>query len=160
MSELRIITTAREFHSIEELSDADRNLVTAARKIALTAYAPYSKFRVGAAILLANGEIVASSNIENAAFPSGICAERSAISSASSRFPGVKPLAIAIAALTTDGLTVDPVPPCGNCRQMIAEEEQRYSTNVKVIISGENRFIILEKGGDLLPLQFNRSNLG
>ncbi len=160
MNEIRVITTASGYESIDELTPADRSLVLKARDAALTAYAPYSKFRVGAAILMANGAVVASANLENAAFPSGICAERSAISAASSQFPGVKPLAIAIAAMTTEGITVDPVPPCGNCRQMIVEEEQRHDISLRVIITGKNRFIVLEKGSDLLPFHFNRSNLG
>lgn len=152
-------TSWTEYDSVEELSPGDRELVIAARKAALNAYAPYSKFRVGAAVKLESGIIVPGANIENAAFPSGICAERSALAGSASNHPGDKPVAIAVAAFTEDGLTKDPVPPCGNCRQVLAEEEYRNKKNIRVILSGEAKIQIIEKGADLLPLQFNRNNL-
>jgi cytidine deaminase len=154
-----ISTSFTEFTSIEELSKSDKELVTAARKAALNAYAPYSKFRVGAAVMLESGIIVLGANIENAAFPSGICAERSALSGSASNYPNDKPVSIAVAAYTEDGLTKDPVPPCGNCRQVLAEEEFRNKKNIRVILTGETRIQIIEKAADLLPLQFNRNNL-
>lgn len=159
MTTRNISTSYTEFNSIEELNHDDRDLVIAAREAAQNAYAPYSKFRVGAAVKLESGIIIRGSNVENAAFPSGICAERTALSYSASNYPEVKPLAIAIAAFTEDGLTKEPVPPCGNCRQVIAEEEFRNKINIRLILSGETKIQIFEKGGDLLPLQFNRSNL-
>ena len=154
-----ISTSWTEYDSIEELSQSDKELVLAAREAAQNAYAPYSKFKVGAAVRLETGIIIQGANVENAAFPSGICAERSALSFSASNYPSVKPVAIAIAAFNEDGLINDPIPPCGNCRQVIAEEEFRNKKNVKVILSGKTKIQILEKGGDLLPLQFNRNNL-
>jgi cytidine deaminase len=148
-----------EFNSLEELNQSDKELVVAAREAAQKAYAPYSKFRVGAAVRLETGIIISSANVENAAFPSGICAERNALAFSASNYPSVKPIAIAVAAFTEQGLTKDPVPPCGNCRQVIVEEEFRNKNNIRVILSGESRIQIMEKGGDLLPLQFNRNNL-
>ena len=148
-----------EFNSIEELNEDDKELVSAARDAAKNAYAPYSKFCVGAAVRLENGIIIKGANVENAAFPSGICAERSALSYSASNYPSIKPITIAVAAFTEQGLTKEPVPPCGNCRQVIAEEEFRNKTNIRVILSGQSKIQVIEKGGDLLPLQFNMNNL-
>ena len=149
----------KEFENHEELSAEDRELVLVARESALNAFAPYSKFRVGAAIRLESGIIVCGANVENAAFPSGICAERSALSNSVSNHHNDKPLAIAIAAMTEDGLTDEPVPPCGNCRQVIAEEESRTGNKIRIILSGKRKTMIIESISCLLPLQFNKKNL-
>jgi cytidine deaminase len=149
----------KEFENKEDLDPADRDLVLAARESALNAYAPYSKFRVGAAIRLESGIIVRGANVENAAFPSGICAERSAFSNSVSNHPNDKPSAIAIAAMTEAGLTNEPVTPCGNCRQVIAEEESRTGSKIRIILSGVTRTIIVDSISCLLPLQFNKENL-
>ncbi|MDO9579593.1 MAG: cytidine deaminase [Bacteroidales bacterium] len=149
----------KEFENTEELDPNDRELVFAAREAALNAYAPYSKFRVGAAIRLESGLIVRGSNVENAAFPSGICAESSALANSVSNHHNDKPIAMAIAAMTEDGLTDDPVPPCGNCRQVIAEEELRTGKQIRIILSGKNKILIIESISSLLPLQFNKQNL-
>lgn len=159
ITENDIIFKYKEFDKDEELDAADRELLNAAKETAINAYAPYSQFKVGAAVRLESGKIVLGTNVENAAFPSGICAERSALSSASSNFPGDKPVALAIAALNERGLTTDPVSPCGNCRQVIVEEEYRNSNNIRIILKGKNKIRMIEKGGDLLPLQFNMKNL-
>jgi cytidine deaminase len=159
MTTRNISTSYTEFHSIEELNQDDRDLVIAAREAARNAYAPYSKFRVGAAVKLESGIIIRGANVENAAFPSGICAERSAISFSASNYPSDRPVSIAVAAYTEDGLTREPVPPCGNCRQVIAEEEFRNNNKIRLILSGDSKIQIFEKAGDLLPLQFNRNNL-
>jgi cytidine deaminase len=148
-----------EYNSLEELNLSDKELVVAAREAAHNAYAPYSKFKVGSAVRLESGIIVRGANVENAAFPSGMCAERNALSFSASNYPSDKPVAIAIAAFTEVGLTKEPVSPCGNCRQVIVEEEFRNRKSIRVILCGESRIQIIEKGGDLLPLQFNRNNL-
>jgi len=148
-----------EYKSVEELKQDDRELVNAAKDAARNAYAPYSKFKVGAAVRLENNIIVKGANVENAAFPSGICAERSALSNSTSNYPDSKPVTIAITAYTEDGITREPVSPCGNCRQVIAEEEFRNKISIRVILCGENKIQIIEKGGDLLPLQFSRNYL-
>jgi cytidine deaminase len=159
MKKKNISTSFTEYDSLEELRQDDRELVIASREAAWNAYAPYSKFRVGAAVRLETGIIVRGANVENAAFPSGICAERSAISFSASNYPSDRPVTLAVAAYTEEGLTKEPVPPCGNCRQVIAEEEFRNNNNIRLILSGESKIQVFEKGGDLLPLQFNRNNM-
>ncbi len=148
-----------EYENNQELDSDDMELVKAAREASLKAYAPYSKFKVGAAVRLKSGKVVCGANIENAAFPSGICAERSALSNSISNHPEDEPVAIAISAMTEDGITDASPSPCGNCRQVIAEEEQRTGNKIRIILSGKNKTLIIEGIGDLLPLQFNRNNL-
>jgi cytidine deaminase len=150
------------YHEIDdqsELEPADRELLAMACKAANDAYAPYSLFKVGAAIRLESGKIILGTNVENAAFPSGICAERNALSNASANYPGDKTVAMAIAAITEEGPTLEIVSPCGNCRQVIAEEESRNGNNIRIILGSKNKIRIIEKGGDLLPLQFGKNHL-
>lgn len=149
----------KEYDNPDELGKNDLDLLMAAKKASSSAYAPYSQFSVGAAVRLKSGAIITGSNVENAAFPSGICAERSALSNASSNHQGDIPVAIAVSAQTKEGFTGEPVSPCGNCRQVIAEEESRNGNNIRIILYGENKIIIVEKGADLLPLQFNKDNM-
>ncbi|HZL76093.1 MAG TPA: cytidine deaminase [Bacteroidales bacterium] len=149
----------QEVDDPDELGPSDKELLDMARKAAKNAYAPYSRFKVGAALRLESGKITIGTNVENAAFPSGICAERTAISNASSNYPGDKPVALAIAAITGEGYSDEIVSPCGNCRQVIAEEESRYGNNIRIILSSRKKIWIIEKGGDLLPLQFSKDHL-
>ena len=148
-----------EYEKIEEMESADIELVRAAREAATQAYAPYSKFMVGAAIRLESGLIISGANVENAAFPSGICAERSALSNSISNHKEDKPVALAIAAMTEAGITADPPAPCGSCRQVISEEESRIEGKIKIILSGKNKALVMEGISSLLPLQFNRKSL-
>ena len=149
----------KEYENQEELDIDDKELILAARESALNAFAPYSKFRVCAAIRLKSRSIVHGANVENAAFPSGICAERSAFSNSVSNHHNDKPIALAIAAMTDDGLTDEPVTPCGNCRQVIAEEELRTGNQIRIILSGKRKTIIIEGIRNLLPLQFDNKSL-
>ena len=151
--------TFREYFNIDELEKNDRELVDAAMEASETAYAPYSLFRVGAAVRLASGIIVRGSNVENAAFPSGVCAERNVLANCISNFRDDKPVAIAIAAMSENGFTENPVPPCGNCRQVIIEEETRNKNIIKVILTGRNKIQVIESCSHLLPLQFTKENL-
>jgi cytidine deaminase len=148
-----------EYENIDELDSSDIILVNAARKAAMKAYAPYSGFSVGAALRLASGVIITGANVENAASPSGICAERTVLSGSISNYPDDKPVALAIAALSKGMLTGDPPSPCGNCRQVIAEEEIRTGNSIKIILSGKNKIQIIDGISGLLPMQFNRKNL-
>jgi cytidine deaminase len=149
----------REFDNLNELNTDEKELVIAAREVALNAYAPYSAFRVGAAVRLESGVIVRGTNVENAAYPSGICAERSALSNSVSNHPDDKPVAIAISAMTEAGLTDDPVPPCGNCRQVISEEEIRNGREIKIILSGKKKIQVIASCSYLLPLKFTKQSL-
>lgn len=139
----------------DELDDADRRLVDDARKATERSYAPYSHFHVGAAILLDNGEIVSGSNQENAAYPSGTCAERTTCYYAHSRYPEARFVAIAIAARGTDGHEVSsPISPCGACRQALLEYETLAGHDVRVILVGHERIYILPSVRSTLPFAF------
>lgn len=145
--------TAKKY---EELCETDRRLTDRAREATAGAYAPYSHFRVGAAILLANGEIVGGANQENAAFPSGTCAERSACFWAGANFPGVAFEKIAVAAIGTDGLpTPRPCAPCGACRQALLEYETLAGHDVEVLLVGADDIYCLPSVASLLPLAFS-----
>jgi len=159
MKQKNISFSYKEFDKAEELDADDRELLVAAQKATANSYSPYSGFSVGAALRLESGRIVTGTNVENAAFPSGICAERNAISSAVSCYPGDKPVALAIAAFSGGSFTSDPVSPCGNCRQVIAEEEYRNSKNIRLILGGSIKIRIIDKGADLLPIQLNSDSL-
>ncbi len=160
MTKKHISFSYSEYDNTEELDQNDKELLLAAGQASQNAYAPYSHFKVGAAVRLESGVVIIGSNVENAAFPSGICAERNALANASANNPGDKPVALAIMAATSSGLTEDTVSPCGNCRQVIAEEEMRNGNKIRLILGSSKKIRIIESAGDLLPLQFNRNDLG
>lgn len=155
MKSIEIKTIIEELKP-EELSDTDRKLVEAAHEATSRAYAPYSRFHVGSAILLDNGEVVTGANQENAAFSSGTCAERSACFYAGARYPGVAFRKIAIAAVGTDGKPVEqPIPPCGSCRQALLEYETLAGHDVEVLLTGADKVYRLPSIHSLLPLSFS-----
>ncbi len=142
--------------SYDELDERQRAIVDLARRYTAHSYAPYSKFRVGAAIRLDNGETVCGANQENAAFPSGTCAERTACYWAGARYPGAKFEAIAIAAIGTDGKELPcPVAPCGACRQALLEYEKLSGHDVEVLLTGAGTIYRIPSVRDLLPLAFS-----
>ena len=144
-----------ESYTYAELTPQRSELVEMARQYTSNSYAPYSHFRVGAAIRLDNGVIVCGANQENVAYPSGTCAERSACFSAGAHFPGVKFRAIAIAARGTDDLPVDdPCAPCGACRQALLEYEKLAGEPVEVLLVGRDIIYRLPSVQSLLPLAF------
>lgn len=144
----------------EELSPADVALVEAAKAATYTSYSPYSHFRVGAAVLLENGEIVQGSNQENAAYSPTICAERCAMFYANAHHPDIAPTAIAIAARGTDGaFTPQPTSPCGVCRQVLVETQQRYGRPLRVLLVGNKEIYLFDSISDLLPFQFDEGSL-
>lgn len=149
-----------EYNDIGDLSSEEQLLVQASRDMTLKAYAPYSEFYVGAAVLLENGEIIKGSNQENGAYPSGLCAERVAVFAASAMFPGVAMQMIAISARSTR-LDIDaPVSPCGACRQVMLEYEILQNKAVRLLLSKENgKILVVEKVEDLLPLSFSGDKL-
>lgn len=156
MTEREIKFKLQVFASAAELSASDAALVRAAKKSLTAAYAPYSHFRVAAAILLENGEVVTGANQENASFPAGICAEGTALSVASSLYPGVPVKKIAITAKSQTNKTDHPIAPCGICRQRLLEYEYRFNTNIEIIMTGEEGEVYSVKTvKDLLPLNFS-----
>lgn len=149
-----------ESESFSEVPEEDQELLSAAAKSAASAYAPYSGFGVGAAIRLSSGRIITGNNQENAAYPSGLCAERVALFYASAMFPDEKVETIAVTVKTESGRITDPVAPCGACRQVIAEYENRQNKEIKIIFSGETGRVITMNGiQNLLPITFNSNNL-
>jgi cytidine deaminase len=160
MKKLSITNTYLEFDSIKDLSDADAKLLNSAIVASEKAYAPYSKFHVGAAILLENGEVVTGNNQENAAYPSGLCAERVAAFHASSQFPDVKFIAIAITANSKEFKINSPIYPCGACRQVLAEYEFHFGKDIKIILMGEKGKVhIVNNVKTFLPLMFTPKDL-
>ncbi len=148
------------YASPDTLPAADRGLLEAAVKAADSAWAPYSRFRVGAAVRLDDGTVVTGSNQENAAYPSGLCAERVAVFHAASAHPGIPITALAVAALSADGTARLPATPCGDCRQVIVEYEYRYKHPVRLImLATEDKIIVTPDAGTLLPFAFNPGSL-
>lgn len=148
------------YDSLSELKKADQELLNLAVEARKNAYAPYSKFNVGAAILLENGVVEIGSNQENASYPSGLCAERVAIFHAGAKFPGVTIKTIAITAASEDYEVTVPAAPCGNCRQAIFEYEFKQKSPIRLLLMGASGNIVecasLE---DILPLGFNNTFL-
>lgn len=139
----------------DELDVQEQQLVDKAIEATGRAYAAYSHFKVGAALLLANGETVLGCNQENAAYPVTICAERSALFSAGAQYPDQPVVAIAIAARDESGrLLGEPITPCGSCRQAIIETERRYGQKVKILLYGMERIYVIDGIGQLMPLSF------
>ena len=149
------------YDSIEELPIDEASLLIKAKEITSNAYAPYSRFYVGAAAQLQNGQIVTGSNQENASYPVGICAERVLLSSASSQYPNVPIQVIAISYQSDDVASDHPVAPCGICRQSLLEYEQRLHHPIKLILGGmKGKIFVIEKTSQLLPLGFTSDELG
>ena len=148
------------FDSFEELSSKNKTVMTQAIEARKNAYAPYSNFHVGAAVLLENGEIIIGNNQENASYPSGLCAERVAVFQAGARFPGEVIKLIAISASSKDYLVDKPAAPCGNCRQSISEYEIKQGSPIELLLMGETGEVLkCASIADILPLAFNSSYL-
>ncbi len=145
--------------SPEELDDREQNLLSRAQEVSKMAYAPYSNFQVGAAVLLENGEVLQSSNQENVSFPAGSCAERLLLGYAGANYPDSAPLMLAIVARRAGEKVWAEVSPCGICRQTINESEKRFGKPVTMLILRQNGNILRVKGiSELLPLKFNDLN--
>jgi len=155
----KIIETQVTIYKYDELNRIYQNLIEEAKKQVTNAYAPYSEFQVGAAVLLENGEIFAANNQENSAYPSGLCAERVAIFYANARFPDIPVKLLAIAAFTNGKFLEKPITPCGSCRQVLLETELRYEKDIVTILYGTEEVYILENVKQLLPLCFEKSSL-
>jgi cytidine deaminase len=149
-----------EFASTEELAAADRELLNLAIRATETSYSPYSSFRVGAAVRLSNGELLSGSNQENAAYPSGLCAERVVMFYAQVKFPDIAVDSIAVFARSEEFKLDRPVTPCGSCRQVMAEHENRHGNKIRVIMGGANGSVQITEGIEtLLPLMFQLEQL-
>jgi len=148
------------YNSIKSLEKADADLLQKARAITETAYAPYSKFQVGATALLANGEIINGSNQENASYPVGLCAERVLISAISSIHPNTAIHTMAISYNNLNGESDHPISPCGICRQSLLEYEARLKHPIRLIMSGmEGKIFVIPNASMLLPLSFTSEDL-
>ena len=154
MEELVLKSTIK-VAQMDELTDEERHLVALAIEGTNHSYAPYSHFHVGAAILLKNGISIIGCNQENAAFPSGLCAERSALYAAGAQYPDQPVLMLAIAARNPEGeLQNEPVSPCGSCRQVLIETETRFKQPVRILLYGKKCIYILDGIHQLMPLSF------
>ena len=148
------------FESINELPDNLRTLLEKAREVTSLAYAPYSKFQVGAVARMSNGEVVAGSNQENASFPAGLCAERVLLSSISTLFPKIPVQTVAISYKSEQQQSDHPISPCGICRQSLQEYETRVGNPIQLILGGMSGPVyIIDSASRLLPLAFTSEEL-
>ena len=161
MKKKSIVSEISIFEDLAELTKKEQELLHRAEQARENAYAPYSKFKVGAAVRLENDEIIIGSNQENASFPSGLCAERVAVFHAGASFPGVAVKTVAIVAVPENATSAKPAAPCGNCRQAIYEYESKQEKPIGILMMGsDGRVIKCTSMADLLPLAFNNHFLG
>lgn len=153
------LTIHYQFADMDELPQEEQELIMAAIQATHNSYANYSHFHVGAALRLADGSIMIGANQENAAFPSSLCAERSAIFAAQSQKPEQAILTLAIAARNDQGMLRHPVTPCGGCRQVIMEMEDRYRRPVSILLYGTEGIYRFQSVKDLLPFSFVDANM-
>ena len=155
MRKERFICPYTVYDTLDEMDPQDAELMRRAHEATQSAYAPYSKFNVGAAVRLANGEIVTGNNIENAAYPSGLCAERVAMFAAMAKYPGVAFVALAVTAHSQTKVIAEPVAPCGACRQVMVEVEQRSKRPMRILCQGETGPVMAFDGIEsLMPFVF------
>lgn len=160
MKKITISADLEVYDSEAELPRDVQDLMNEAIEAREKSYSPYSQFKVGAALVLENGEVVTGSNQENASYPAGLCAERTAIFYAGAKYPGVKILKIAITARSENHKVEVPTPPCGSCRQAIAEYEVKQEQPIEIYFMGEKGKVVkTESISDLLPLIFDNSYL-
>ena len=153
------LTTKMRAYQWDELTDEQRAVVAIAKEQTKHSYCPYSQFHVGAAAKLANGVIIPGCNQENAAYPSGLCAERTALFAAGAQYPEEPVTKLAIACYTDGHFTKEPGSPCGACRQVMLETEHRYGGKMEVLLYGEDAIYVFDSAADLLPLIFVSENL-
>ena len=154
MKQQEIQIRLTEYSRLDELSAMQAELVEAAVQSAAKAYAPYSKYHVGAALRLRDGEVITGNNQENAAYPSGLCAERVALFFAGANHPGEPVLSMAVVAMKAGAIQDEPVTPCGSCRQVMCEKEFTDRVPMELILYGRKRILVVQRAADLLPLPF------
>lgn len=160
MKQIKIESTLSVFDSLDDLSEDVQMLMHEAVKARNNAYAPYSNFHVGTALLLDNGEIITGSNQENASYPSGLCAERTAIFYAGAKYPKAKVLTMVITASAKSRETNNPIPPCGACRQSIAEYEVKQNAPIQIYFMGKvGKVAKSDSLKNLLPFIFDKDQL-
>lgn len=160
MKKITISADLEVYDSEKELPQDAKELMQRAVEARENSYSPYSKFKVGAAILLDNNEVITGSNQENASYPAGLCAERTALFYAGAKFPGTKMLKLAVSARSENHPVEIPTPPCGNCRQAIAEYEVKQELPIEIYFMGETGKVVKSESiSDLLPLIFDNSYL-
>lgn len=160
MKEIQIETKLSVYESFDELSHSEKDYMNQAIEIRKKAYAPYSKFLVGATIVLDNGVVLQGSNQENAAYPSGLCAERVTIFYAGANYPNNKIVKLFISATPSDRDSENPIPPCGSCRQAIAEYEIKQDLPIEIYFMGAKGAVYKSDSlKNLLPFMFDKSNL-
>ncbi len=153
------LTTKMRAYQWDELTDEQREVLEMAKEQTKHSYCPYSGFHVGAAAKLANGTLIPGCNQENAAYPSGLCAERTALFAAGAQYPDQPVMRLGIACFTDGHFTKEPGSPCGACRQVMIETEHRYGGKMEVLLYGEDAIWVFESAADLLPLIFVSENL-
>ncbi|HVY74490.1 MAG TPA: cytidine deaminase [Puia sp.] len=155
MQKKELTLSLEAYTDAAELGKEDAALLELARKATADAYVPYSHFRVGAAVRLANGKTLTGTNQENAAYPAGLCAERVALSTASALYPGIAVTDLAVSYLNEQGDSRTPVSPCGICRQTLVEYENRSEKPIRILLAGQTGEVLaIGKASDLLPLAF------
>jgi cytidine deaminase len=160
MKELKFETCFMVYNSVHELNDDERHLMNKAMEALPEAYAPYSKFHVGAAVLMEDGKMLSGTNQENASFPIGLCAERVALAAVASIYPSKKIRTIAVTIKNFNKPTLEPVSPCGTCRQTLLEKEQNNDGPIRILLKGEGELIYaLDTVSSLLPLSFGSKDL-
>ena len=153
------LTTKITVYSYDECTEVEKSLIDAAKEATSNAYVPYSKFHVGAALLLENGKIITGNNQENAAYPSGLCAERTAVFYANAQYPDQKIEALAVAAFYNNKFTDDLISPCGSCRQVLLEVESRYNSPVRILLYKNGEVYVADSMSSLMPLSFTKDAL-
>ena len=154
---MRQLVKTIKYEALDEsdFSAEERMLVDSAKEAVKGSYSPYSHFSVGAAVLLDNGVVVRGANQENGAYPSGLCAERTALFAAGANYPGQKVVAIAIAAYTDGRFLPEPITPCGSCAQVMAETEARAGLPMEILLYGANGSYRISGVGSILPFAFS-----
>lgn len=159
MREITLRIKYTEYKSLTTVPEQEYELIMKARAAAKSAYAPYSGFRVGAAVQLANGQVITGSNQENAAYPSGLCAERTALFYASAQYPGEPITAIAVSTINGTATPSEIAKPCGACRQVMAEYEDLAHQPLKIILDSKNDILVMNGIDSLLPLRFKKEDI-
>lgn len=144
-----------QYSKVEDLNEEDQMLIEKSIEAQKSSYSPYSNFKVGAAVLLENGEVILGSNQENGAFPSGLCAERVSLFYAGARYPKVPVKTIAISASHNKKQIKDPISPCGACRQVMLETRNNGGKPLRVILAGSRKVLVIEDVSFLLPFNFS-----